>query len=450
MKKPLTGRRIARLGACAAAAGLVAVGMTATPALADSDQLWIAANPYELVLPNVVDGTQQAPAVTLALGLYHDNPSHRVTDGRLTVDISGLAGIAEVTWPENCAPAGTTAVCSLPEVPVNSSTPVKLQVRAVAGAADGATGRISYQAEATTTAEGGELTAAENGTDFRVASGPDLVLDRPAPVTGVTPGSTVPVGLSVANHGNRPAEGVQFSLYVTRGLELTGLPQQCTGTPIGEGTIKPITRYDCAFADVVPPGGTFTLPEPPSAKVAPYALAERVDIGVQPGGGAEDLQPEGNGAVLDVTAVNTADFAVRGARLTAEAGRTVTVPVTFRNRGPAWVANLTSGDPVADVDVTVPRGATATAVPDACEPRTADGGWWESEVRTGAPRYLCRLPMWVAEQQTVTFPFALRIDTVVTGAKGAVVLKPPYGDTPLPFDPNRKNDQAKIVLNPAG
>ncbi|MEV5968412.1 hypothetical protein [Streptomyces sp. NPDC051921] len=31
-----------------------------------------------------------------------------------------------------------------------------------------------------------------------------------------------------------------------------------------------------------------------------------------------------------------------------------------------------------------------------------------------------------------------------------VALKPPYGDTPLAFDPNPRNDQAKIVLNPAG
>ncbi|MER7515039.1 hypothetical protein [Streptomyces sp. NPDC126499] len=449
MKKSSTGH-IVRFGACVAAAGLVTVGMTATPALADSDQLWIAANPYELVLPRVVEGGGQAPATTLTLGLSHDNPAYRVTDGRLTVDISGLAGIAEVTWPENCAPAGTTtAVCSVPEVPTTNAGPVKLQVRAAAGAADGATGRVSYQAKATTTAEGGELVAAENWTDVKIASGPDLVLDPPAPVSDVVPGSTVPVRFSVANHGNQPADGIRVDLYVTRGLELHGLAPQCTATPIGEGTIKPVTRYECAFDDVVAPGGTFTLPAPLSAKTAPYALAERIDLGVQPGGGVEDIQPEGNGAVVGITATNTADFAVHGAKATAQAGQTVTVPVTFRNRGPAWVANLGSGDPVAAVDVTVPRGATATAVPDACEPRTADGGWWESGVRTGAPRYLCQLPMWVAERQTVTFPFELRIDTVVTGAKGAVLLKPPYGDTPLPFDPNRSNDRAKLVLNPA-
>ncbi|MGW0117646.1 hypothetical protein [Streptomyces sp. NPDC003327] len=448
MKKPSTGRRVARFGACAAAAGLVSVGMTATPALADSDQLWIAATPYELVLPKAADTGQQPPATTLALGLYHDNPNYVVTDGRLTVDVSGLAGIAEVTWPANCAPTGTTAVCSLPEVPTTGVTPVKLQVRAAAGTPAGTTGRISYQAKAATTAEGGELTAAENWTDVRVTSGPDLVLAGPEPVSGVAPGSTVPVRFSVANHGDQPANGVQVSMYVTRGLTLGGLAPQCTSTPVGEGTVKPVTQVDCAFDDVVAPGGTFTLPADVSAQVAPYALAERVDIGVQPRG-AEDIQPQDNGTVAAVTATNTADFAVRGARVTGGAGETVAVPVTFRNRGPAWIANLGSGDPVAAVDVTVPQGATATVVPDACEPRTADGGWWEGEARTGAPRYLCQLPMWVAEQQTVTFPFQLRIDTVVTGAKGAVLLKPPYGETPLPFDPNRKNDRARIVLNPA-
>ncbi|MFF6774238.1 hypothetical protein ACFY8W_11805 [Streptomyces sp. NPDC012637] len=453
MKKPSTGRRLARLGACAAAAGLVTVGAVATPALADGDQLWVTASPWQLVLPKASDTGPQPAPTTLNLSLSHDNPANQVVDGLLTVDVSGLAGIAEVTWPENCAPAGTTAVCSVPEVPAtgnDSPLKVAVKVRAAVGAAVGASGRISYRATATTTT-GEQLTAGENWTDVRVASGPDLSVAPLAPATGVTPGATVPVPVSAVNNGDRPVNGVRVTYYVTRGLTLGGLAPQCVGAPAGndEGPIHPVTKVDCAYDDVVQPGGTFTLPSPVTATVAAYGLQERVDVGVQPLDGAEDLQPEDNGALKAVTVTNTADFAVRGARLTAAAGETVTAEVTFRNRGPAWVANLGSGDPVGRVDVTVPRGATATAVPDACEPRTADGGWWEGEVRTGAPRYVCNLPIWVAEKQTVTLPFRLRVDTVVTGAKGAVVLGPPYGTEPLPFDPNPANDRARIVLNPA-
>lgn len=85
------------------------------------------------------------------MGLAHDNENFTVTDGRLTVDISGLAGVAEVTWPGNCAPSGTTAVCTVPQVPVTGSDyspQVRLEVRAADGAQDGAHGRITYAATA--------------------------------------------------------------------------------------------------------------------------------------------------------------------------------------------------------------------------------------------------------------------------------------------------------------
>ncbi|MER7537195.1 hypothetical protein ABTX77_20780 [Streptomyces sp. NPDC097704] len=443
MRKSSFGR-LARLAACATAAGLVTVGVTAAPAAADSDQLWIV-SPWELALPKGVDGGE-AQAVTLGLGLYHDNAGVRVTDGELTVDASGLAGVADITWPDTCAPVGITHVCSVPEVPLTGEAPVEVKLRAAAGAGAGVTGQITYTATAHT--DTGTMTASGSSTTVRVASGPDLVVAQAAPVTGVAPGSTVPVPVSAVNRGNEPANGVQVTLYATRGLDLGTVAPQCTSQPLGEGTIKPITKIDCAFDDVVVPGGSFALPAALQAKTAPYAMSERIDIGVQARGGAEDLDPGNNGTIASIGVTNTADFAVRGERLTAAAGETVRADVTFRNRGPAWVANLGSGDPVGSVDVTVPQGSTATAVPDACEPRTADGSWWESETRTGAPRYVCQLPMWVAEKQGVTFPFELRVDRVVTGAKGAITLNPPYG-TGFPFDPNALNNKAKLVLNPA-
>ncbi|MFF9016361.1 hypothetical protein ACF09C_25750 [Streptomyces sp. NPDC014870] len=445
MGMPFAGR-VARLGACLTAAGLVTVGLTATPAAADSDQLWIVA-PWEVALPKAVAGGQ-APAATVALGLYHDNAEYRVTDGRLTVDASELTGIADITWPENCAPTGVTAVCSIPEVPLTGESPVQLKLHAATGAENGVSGRINFAATATTTSAEGTLRA-ENWSTVRVASGPDLVLSRIPAVTGVAPGSTVAVPFSVVNNGNEAANGVQVTLYATRGLDIGAVAPQCTSTPEGGSLPAPITKVDCLFDDVVEPGGAFTLPAPLHAKVARYALAERVDIGVTARGGSEDLAPENNGEVASIGVTNTADFAVPGVRASAAAGETVTAALTFRNRGPAWVANLGSGDPVGAVDLTVPRGATVTSVPEGCDPRTADGGWWEAETRTGAPRYVCNLPIWVAEKQVVTFPFQLRIDTVITGAKGAITLKPPYGDGPLPFDPNVRNNQSKLVLNPS-
>lgn len=456
MKKPSTGRgqgrRLARLGACAAAAGLVAVGMTATPALAVNDQLWITTSPWDLVVPKRADdAAQPVPTATLNLSLSHDQSAVRVGDGRITVDVSGLAGVAEAIWPENCVPAAnSTAVCSVPEVTGTGMPPVRVPVkfRAVAGAAVGATGRIGLRATAMT--PDGVLRA-ESGTDVRIGSGPDLVVNRRDAVDGVAPGGVVPVPVSAVNNGDQPANGVRVTYFATRGMALAGFAPQCASTPTGggEGEVALGTQVVCDYDEVVPPGGSFTVPSPVTATVAPYGLYERIDVDVRSRGGVEDLRPDDNNADLPVTAANTADFAVDGARLTGAAGQTVRARLAFRNLGPAWVGHLSSGDPVAVVDVTVPQGATATAVPSECRPVMADGGWWESGTRTGAPRYNCRLPMWVTEQQTIALPFDLRIDTVVPGAEGTVTVKPSYDLPSLPFDPNGANNEARLTLNPA-
>ncbi|GAA4914710.1 hypothetical protein ACFPM3_22600 [Streptomyces coeruleoprunus] len=446
MRSSSVARALSR-GACVTvAAGLATVGL-AGPAVADSDQLWLT-TPYEVTLPVATEGGE-APAQTLKLGLSHDNTNYTVTDGHITVDVSGLAGVAEVTWPEGCAPSGATAVCSVPEVPVSGTfAGVRLDVRAVPGAAVGATGRIGYTARATTTAPGGELTAFAQETTVTLASGPDLVLRATAPSGDVQPGATVAVPFTVVNRGNEPSRGVRVSMYVTRGLDVGAVAPQCTTTPLGgEDGYIPVSKVECAFGDVLAPGASFALPEPLRATVAPYAFHERVDLGVEPGDGATDLSPSDNGESVGVRAVNTADFQVKGAEVTGAAGETVTAALTFRNKGPAWVANLGSGEPVGVLDFVVPRGATVVEVPENCSGRTLDGDWYEEP--TGAPRYQCRLPLWVGEKQTVTFPLKLRVDTVVPDATGTLRLLPGWGEA-RPVDPDTRNNEAKVVLNPAG
>jgi hypothetical protein len=48
-----------------------------------------------LNVPLGVDGGE-APPRSLDLGLYHDNSNVSVTEGRLTLDVSGLAGVADI------------------------------------------------------------------------------------------------------------------------------------------------------------------------------------------------------------------------------------------------------------------------------------------------------------------------------------------------------------------
>ncbi|WP_392667982.1 hypothetical protein [Streptomyces sp. LN785] len=442
-------RRVLRRGACVGAvAALAATGLGSGVALADdqaqSDQLWIQA-PYEQAVTVAPDG-DAAQYRSLALGLYHDNDNFAVSEGRLTVDVSGLSGVAEVAWPDNCTPddAGTVAVCDTGDVPTRYSAQVQLKVRAVTGAAVGAQGAIEYSAEATGGPDG-TLVAPENSAEtfVTVGSGPDLGIGAPQDIAGVAPGSSLTVPFSVTNTGNETAHGFRVNLWATYGLDVVTRYPQCTYTgPDGGGEYTPMTYVTCSFDTDVAPGATVELPEPLRIAVTDHALYERFDYEVQPGGDATDLDSSDNGRSWHIDADNTADFAVRGTQVSGAAGDTVTAAFRFVNRGPAWVGNVSSGDPVAVFDFHLPEGTTATSVPSTC--RNA----WTSGDDPAIGHYACTLPTWAKQDLKVRFPFKLRIDRVVPDATGRVVARPESG-TSFAFDPHSKNNSAEVVVNPS-
>ncbi|MFD0425356.1 COG1361 family protein [Streptomyces parvus] len=443
--RPVPVHPFVRFGAAAVAtAGILLAGLSVPASAAESDQLWIDA-PYEKSLQ-----TGAEAGTPVEVGLYHDNDNFTVTDGRLTVDTSGLAGVAEVTWPENCAPSGTTAVCTVAQVPVigsDYSPQVLLEVRAADGAEAGAQGRITYAATATGGPEGTlEAPLDSFGTTLTLASGPDLVLDGLDPVEGATPGTVHTAPLTVKNEGQEPARGFTLGMMASYGLGFDSRYDACTYTQTG-GEYAPMSRAECAFDRVLLPGETFTLPEPLRIALADHAFRERVDVDVQPAGGVTDINDENNYRILEVDAVNTADFAVRGSRVSGAVGETVKAALTFRNKGPGWFGNLGSGDSVALVDFTVPEGVTVTRAPAACDPRTLDGGSYRPG-RLGAPRYVCEMPYWVLENTVRTFRFDLRVDTVVPDAKGQVALRPVITGAGFPHDPKPGNNTGWVTVNP--
>ncbi|MDX3235427.1 hypothetical protein PV392_06995 [Streptomyces sp. ME03-5709C] len=446
MRSDSVGRSL-RLGASAvAAAGLLVAGLAVPAHAADeTDQLSINA-PSELALPlGTAAGEPQSR--TVDIGIYHDNDHFTVTDGEVTVDVSGVAGVAEVTWPENCTPSGTTAVCHVPQVPViggDYSEQIHLSVRAADGAAGGAHGRITYAATAVGGPDG-TLTAPADSFDtmLTVAAGPDLALAEIPPVEHAVPGATVQVPFGLTNNGNESAQGFTLKFMASYGIEKLTRYKRCTYTTSNDGEYAPMTFATCTFDRVLEPGESFRLPKPLKAVLAPYALNERLDISVEPGGGAEDLESGDNYAVAGISAVNTADFAVTGDTVTGAAGETVSARLTFRNNGPAWLGNLGSGDPVASVRLIVPAGTTVTGVPADCTPRTLSGGYYPQ--RTGAPRYDCALPYWVLEDTERSYDFSLRIDTAVPGTTGAVSIHPPFGD--FRYDPDTSNNTAVLTVN---
>ncbi|BFO17459.1 hypothetical protein SHKM778_38470 [Streptomyces sp. KM77-8] len=325
----LSAERLIRLrsgAAVAVAAGLMTAGL-ASPAFADddppqTDQLWINP-PYEQTLPTAVDGGQPQSR-TLGIGLYHDNKNFTVTDGRLVVDVSDLAGVAEVTWPANCTPGGTGAVCDVPVVPDigDFEDQVFLTVRAADGAEVGATGRITYEATATGGPDG-TLTAPQESFDttLTVGAGPDLAID---PVSGIEkgrPGDERTIPFKVTNNGNESANGFSVELYASYGLTDLTRYDACVYTTTAGDDYAPSNKASCRFDQVLAPGDSFELPEPLTVRLAPQALNERLDIDVEPGGGAQDIDSDNDYVALQIGADNTADFSVTGDAVSARAGR---------------------------------------------------------------------------------------------------------------------------------
>ncbi|MFJ9036855.1 hypothetical protein ACIRF8_09755 [Streptomyces sp. NPDC102406] len=431
------------MSACGTAlAGLIVIGLGAGTASA-SDTLWIQ-SPSELNVPLGTDGGQ-APARSLDLGLYHDNSNVSVTAGRLTVDVTGLSGVADIVWPANCSPDGTIAVCTVDgRIPTSNVDAVHLGIRAAAGAQKGAQGTIAYKATATTPS--GTIKSPDGSTTtVTVESGPDLTLDDPGKIAGARPGSTLTWPLTVTNEGNETAHGYTLRMSASYGLGFATSYAQCSYRTEGGDAYAPMTYATCAFEDDIAPGAHVELPEPLRVAVNDRALYERLDLSVEPADEATDIDSADNYVAQEILADNTADFAVHGADVTGGAGQTVTAEVGFENTGPAWFGNLGSGDPAAVVEFRTPQGTTVTDAPSECVPRTLTGGYYPS--RVGAPRYDCELPYWVAEDTERAFPFHLRVDTVVENAAGPVVVRPVFGA--FDFDPDTTDNTAKVVVNAA-
>ncbi|MEU1192771.1 hypothetical protein [Streptomyces sp. NPDC005859] len=431
--------------------GLLTAGLAGPAFAADdppqTDQLWIN-KPYEQTLPLGIDGGQPQSRI-LGVGIYHDNGNFTVTDGRLTVDVSDLAGVAEVTWPDNCTPSGTSAVCDIPVVPTTGAGQVLLTVRAADGAEVGAQGRITYEATATGGPDG-TLTAPHESfeTTLTVGSGPDLAIDPLADIEDARPGDERTIPFKVTNNGNESAKGFTVKLSASYGLTDLTRYDACTYTAADDNDYPPTATALCTLDQVLAPGDSFELPEPLTVRLAPHALNERLDIDVEPGDGAQDIDAQNDYTALQIGAENTADFSVTGDAVSGAAGETATAELTFKNNGPAWFGHLGSGDPVAAVRLIVPAGTKVTGVPSGCVPHTLVGGYYPRQA--GAPRYDCYLPYWVLEDTQRTFAFSVRVDTVVPGATGAVSIHPSFGEFgehPFDFDPDLTNNTAVLTVN---
>ncbi|MFF7451680.1 MULTISPECIES: hypothetical protein [unclassified Streptomyces] len=451
-----------RLLGAAVAAGCALAAVGTGPVHAAADELRLQA-PYGTVLP-APDANGSARERTLDVQISHDDLDNAVPAGRLTVDASEIASFAQVSWPANCAPeSATRAVCDVPAMPAGTRdvSAALIGLRALPDAGLDASGNVRYSATA------GELSASDAETRITVGNGPDLGLSQAPWQQGLTPGTDHTVRSTVTNNGNRAVERTLLWVNASYGLHFKERHANCEyrDNAIGTGAL-------CVLDEKVSPGQRYDLVT--RLRIGRQALYDRLDHSVVPysdaaleearGGlewtrgegpelnlrpvagqraaaGEDDVDLSDNYRIVALDAKNTADFKVTGSRVRGAAGDTVTARMTVFNRGPAWVASLGAGSPVATLRFQAPAGTSVVGLPEDC--------WTQlpSDEGPSAVTYYCSSPIHLHDRASFTVDVQLRIDEVVRGARAVVETAE---DTELPvgrFDPNLRNNVSSIVVN---
>ncbi|MFF7448835.1 MULTISPECIES: hypothetical protein [unclassified Streptomyces] len=295
------------------------------------------------------------------------------------------------------------------------------------------------------------------------APAPGLVLSEIAPVDGLKPGAGFDVPATFTNTGAQALDKVYLSYDVTQGLGVADVPSNCLVYEVSSMDEEPrSTSVVCKFDQTVEPGvvyapektqrvdvldtalydelrvsvtaydsgGGDNYGEPVPGTAPAVKLVQRPDATPAPAGSAE--HEDWDAATVPVTSVNTADFRAAASKVTGKVGATVPLKVDFTNAGPAWV-QAKRDNPVTRIRVTMPAGTTVVG----------DASCKKLETRV----YQCGTSQdWIEAGSTETHTFKLRIDKAVAGAKGSVRL----GTEARPFDENKDNDSADILMDVTG
>ncbi|MEU5368419.1 LAETG motif-containing sortase-dependent surface protein [Streptomyces sp. NPDC005951] len=288
---------------------------------------------------------------------------------------------------------------------------------------------------------------------------PDLGVGTIAPVKGLQPGSSFSAPLTFLNKGTAEVPEVWVTYAVSPGLKADETYKNCTYYTVTSHDEMPASNVaSCKIDQPLKPGVVYGTAKPVSLKALGSAFRDdlRATIGVDepsPGdGGASDPVP-GTGdpltlvekgpatdadrtnhpeayAETDVTAANTADFALSGDEQKGKAGEKVTATVKFANKGPARVQG-TRDQSVTTVDIHIPKGTSVVKPHGFCDAVT------KTHYRCGTSQ------SWVDVNGGESYPFVLRIDKAVGRTTGEVS----FTGQERPFDRNAENDTAQIVID---
>jgi hypothetical protein len=420
--------------------------------------------------------TPSQPSVDHSINFDLSDPTIRQVDGlRLTIDTAALpAGLTvdtsnNVQW--DCTTASTEVTCSY-EVTANANWLVYsntsyldssffLTVTAADGAAP-ATGSVSV----TATADG--LNTASTTARFAVARNVYLKSGDSVSQT-LKAGDTYQAQFAVTNAGKQAVHGVWLWVDSDLGFNYTTKFANC--------------RYNaehqafCYFANDLAPGVTYQVGTPLPFRIRPshqvpfrgstsgswYTPLDLTDNFTNAPSGTK-----GTGPALALVAAadgtpapaltkphalqsdkhyensSSVDISLTGTdatNLAAVGGSgTFDVPLALgvADLGAADANMSRSGDPVSSVNVTVPTGTKATAVPAACAPIVGGQDDWDNHGVAGYAAYDCPVYQDVLHGRQLTFPFTFEPTTTQPTYTGSVTITP-NGD--------RSDDTAPITLS---
>jgi LPXTG-motif cell wall-anchored protein len=465
-----------RLSRRLAVGGVVVAALVACP---------LAANAASAVSAKVF-----APDVSVAPGTSSDTyipvfGAGQVHNLTLTFDASALPAHVslDTSDSDDCEPAGSTVTCHLLDTDLDGvQTGMDITLKADGSAQPGNTGKLKV------TVDSDETSPVTSTATIRVAEGVDLTAGPNIDVD-TAPGKHVPAALTVKNSGTTTVHGAYLVMF-------------------GEDAFGFGTRYrNCVYVDAL--GEAYCQFDSDLAAGQTYGLSSRLDLAVAGdaqapfiagvdvswmtpqdwadekgrlvGIGAPQDGPHGTSPALTLVAVSTpnvettpqtdvnpddnhsdvtvhitghnyGDFEAIGAKADGGAGATVTVKVGVLNHGPAAIRGSRSGNAAYNIDVTIPSGTTATAVPSACGP-IVDGHLDVDNLgKPGFGEYGCSSRDTILAGQRILVQFTLHLDKALTNVKGKVVVSQPTDAVGLDnlWDNNTANNTADIVINPPG
>ncbi|MFD5084911.1 hypothetical protein ACFVYP_01075 [Kitasatospora sp. NPDC058201] len=354
-------------------------------------------SPVQIPVEPTTPRPQLGDNVDLRIGRTGTGP---VLGTRITLDVSGLDGVATLTTGERCTTAAKVITCDVGYLDSDDvNTTARLWLSALPGVRPGASGTV----HATISAPDAESAS----TDFTVEVGTAAFRTKElTPKTGAAIGSRIDPGLRFANRGGVPASRAVVEVYLAPGLKVDAWPSNCEyatapGEPRPEGTgaYAPVTYGLCTVEGGIAPdeavrlagldltvaadaydtfAGFTVLPRPDAADANGPALRKRLTFKHGTGApatlvkaGTEGI-PAGfpgrndNSTEQEVSADSHADFGVTGTWAPDATGRAGTLTVTAANDGPASIIDRSGGEATPHLDVQLPAGATVTGLPKGC------------------------------------------------------------------------------------